>query len=191
MKDARSRPRRGCPRAPEAAPSTGHRVLDVLVELKKREQVRTPAHQLPAPPSLAQILAAPGPVECMCTRRARAAGRPLLFAGMTAVATPPMRRRQRRFTTRPPCGHPSRHAQLQPTAPLTMCARDRCQAAGAPLSSGESSPRCSFPLRKALRAALALHLYTGGCSDAEGPRAAVWTLPTAAAAAARLGGRPQ
>ena len=132
--------------------------------------MRTPAHQLPAPPHLAQILAVPSPVECMCTRRARAAGRPLLFAGMTAVATPPMRRRQRRFTTRPPCGHPSRHAQLQPTAPLTMCARDRCQAAGAPLSSGESSPRCSFPLRKALRAALALHLYTGALQRRRGPK---------------------
>ena len=123
--------------------------------------MRTPAHQLSAPPHLAQIFAAPGPVECMCTRRERAAGRPLLFAGIMAVATPPMRRRQRRFTTRPRCVPPSRHAQLQPAAPLTMCARDRCQAAGAPLSSGESSPRCSFRLRKALRAALALHLYTG------------------------------
>ena len=123
--------------------------------------MRTPAHQLPAPPHLAQILAVPGPVECMCTRRARAAGRPLLFAGMTAVATPPMRRRQRRFSTPLPCVPPSRHAQLQPTAPLTTCARDRCQAAGGPHSSGESSPRCFFPLRKALRAPLALHLYTG------------------------------
>ena len=29
------------------------------------------------------------------------------------------------------------------------------------------------------------------CSDAEAARAAVWALPVAAAAAARLGGRPQ
>ena len=132
--------------------------------------MRTPAHQLPAPPYLAQILAVPGPVECMCTRRARAAGRPLLFAGMTAVATPPMRRRQRRFSTPLPCDPPSRHAQLQPTAPLTECLRDRPQAAGAPHSSCGSSPRCSFRLRKALRAALALHLYTGALQRRRGPK---------------------
>ena len=144
-----------------------------FVELKKREgsrQVRTPAHQLPAPPYLAQILAVPGPVECMCTRRARAAGRPLLFAGMMVVATPPTRHRQRRFTARPPCVPPSRHAQLQPTAPLTECLRDRPQAAGAPHSSCGSSPRCSFRLRKALRAALALHLYTGALQRRRGPK---------------------
>ena len=132
--------------------------------------MRTPAHQPPAPPHLAQILAVPGPVECMCTRRARAAGRPLLFAGIMAVATPPMRRRQRRFTTRPRCVPPSRHAQLQPAAPLTMCARDRCQAARAPLSSGESSPRCSFRLRKALRAPLVMSLYTVTLRWRRGPK---------------------
>ena len=150
-----------------------------------------PAHLLPAPPCLAQILAAPGPVECMCTRRERAAGRPLLFAGIMAVATPPMRRRQRHFTPRP-------GASLLPVTPSSSpphrSSRARATAFRLPellfhreKAAGEAFYRTDKP------SVVRQHCTStrARCSDAEAARAAVWALPVAAAAAARLGGRPQ
>ena len=84
---ARSRPRRGRPRAPLAARSTACDVLHVHVELTQRRQVFEAPLEPAAPREHRLASGAACRAWHMSTRRADPASLPALFAGMAAAAS--------------------------------------------------------------------------------------------------------
>ena len=184
-------PRACSVRAPHGAPSTWQHALDVRIELTRLQQVLTRAHQLLPPRPPPRTHTSCGRIEHNAVRHADLTRSPSLFAGMVAVATTSMARALRAVLFMARCVRPTAHTPHttphRVTVARTCCVRlseliiHRVQGAGG----------ATFNIDKlsVVRKHSSSTRPYAWCPRS--PRAAAPTLSTAAAAAARLGPRPQ
>ena len=187
----RTWPRACSVRAPHGAPSTWQHALDVRIELTRLQQVRTRAHQLLPPRPPPRTHTSCGRIEHIDVCHADLTRWLSLFAGMVVVASMSMALGLRAVLFMARCVRPTAHTPHTTPPGLTVartcCVRlleliiHRVQGAG-----GATFNIDKLSVVRKHSSSTRPYAWCPRSSKAAAP-----TLSTAAAAAARLGPRPQ